>query len=474
MKRWIIIILVVVVLVGGYFGYRAFQRQQAALNTNYQTVTLSRGSLTATIGATGTVRANQTAVLSWQTTGTVGQIDVKVGDQVAADEVLAELLQGSLSQTIISAEAELISAQRSLDNLRQSGVARAQAQQSLAAAQDALETAQKRLESKAYTRASQDVIDVAYANYILAQEEVDRRQSTYDGTAHLAEDDPVRASALSSLASARQKRDTALANYNYAKGMPDAIDIDIAAANAEVARANLDDAQREYDRLKDGTDPRDIAAAEARVAAIKATLDMAHITAPFGGTVTQVDALPGDQAAPGVTAFRIDDLSRLLVDVQITEVDINSIQIGQPVRLTFDAIPNKEYNGQISEVGQVGTAVQGVVNFTVTIELIDADENVRPGMTAAVNVVISQLEDVLLVPNRAVRLREGQRVVYLLRSGIPEAVEIELGATSETSSQIISGDVKEGDEVVLNPSNQLQPGGGFFGGPGGGGGGPVD
>lgn len=468
MKRWIIILLIGVVLVGGFFGYRAFQQGQAALNTNYQTVTLTRGALTATIGATGTVRANQTAVLNWLTTGTVEKINVKVGDQVAADEVLAELLQSSLSQSIISAKAELVSAQRSLNNLRQSNVSRAKAQQSLAAAQDALKTAENRLESKAYTRASQDVIDIAYANYILAQEEVDRRQATYDSTAHLADDNPVRASALSSLAAARQKRDTALANYNYAKGKPDAIDIEIAAANAEVARANLEDAQREYDRLKNGADPRDIAAAEARVASIEAALDLAFIRAPFGGTITEANNLPGDQAAPGVTAFRIDDLSRLLVDVQITEVDINSIKIGQQVRLSFDAIPGKEYNGKVSQVGRVGTSVQGLVNFTVTVELSNADANVRPGMTAAVNIIVSQLDDVLLVPNRAVRLREGKRVVYLLRNGIPEAVDIEIGATSEVNSQILSGAIKEGDQVILNPGTQLQHGsGGFMGGPGG-------
>jgi HlyD family secretion protein len=147
----------------------------------------------------------------------------------------------------------------------------------------------------------------------------------------------------------------------------------------------------------------------------------------------------------------LDDLSRLLVDVQISEVDINRVQLGQEVSLAFDAILNKEYHGLVSEVALVGTTTQGVVDFTVTVELTDADQSVKPGMTAAVNVVVSQLQDVLLVPNRAVRVQENQRVVYILREGQPEPVEVQLGASSETSSQVVGGELKEGDPVVLNP-----------------------
>lgn len=162
--------------------------------------------------------------------------------------------------------------------------------------------------------------------------------------------------------------------------------------------------------------------------------------------------------APGLDSFRIDDLSRLLVDVQVPEADINRISIGQPVTMTFDAVLDKEYNGTVTEVGTVGSALTGIVNFDVTIELKDADELVRPGMTAAVNIVVNQLEDVLLVPNRAVRLRDGKRVIYLLENGAPTPVPIEIGAQSDMTSEILSGDVKEGDIVILNPPTQFEGG----------------
>lgn len=119
--------------------------------------------------------------------------------------------------------------------------------------------------------------------------------------------------------------------------------------------------------------------------------------------------------------------------------------------MTFDAIQDKAYNGQIVEVDLVGSVNQGVVDFNVTVELTDADEAVKTGMTAAVNIVVEQLENVLLVPNRAVRALEGERVVYVLRSGALETVTITLGASSESYSQVLDGDLQVGDAIVLNP-----------------------
>ena len=105
------------------------------------------------------------------------------------------------------------------------------------------------------------------------------------------------------------------------------------------------------------------------------------------------------------------------MDVQVSEVDINRVKVSQPVSMTFDAILGKEYGGFVSEVAQVGSLAQGVVEFTVTVELTNADADVKPGMTAAVNIVVDEIKDVLLVPNRAVRVQDGERVVYVMRGG---------------------------------------------------------
>jgi HlyD family secretion protein len=77
-------------------------------------------------------------------------------------------------------------------------------------------------------------------------------------------------------------------------------------------------------------------------------------------------------------------------------------------------------------------------------------------MTAAINIIVERLQDVLLVPNRAVRVKDGQRVVYILKNGIPEPVSITLGASSETDSEVVEGELQAGDRIVLNPPENFE------------------
>jgi HlyD family secretion protein len=105
--------------------------------------------------------------------------------------------------------------------------------------------------------------------------------------------------------------------------------------------------------------------------------------------------------------------------------------------------------------------VQGVVSFTVTVELTDPDEFVKPGMTAAVNIIVEEVKDILLIPNRAVRLVNEERVVYLLVDGQPKSIKVSLGSTDGLNSVLVSGDIKEGDPIILNPPSIM---GGPFGG----------
>jgi HlyD family secretion protein len=460
------------------------------------------------VGATGVVRANQTALLTWLSTGTVGEVNVTVGDQVEKDQVLASLEQTSLPQTVIQAQAELVSARRALDDLLNSSLQQAQAQKAVddarkaledarnpelatASAQQAIADAQKAVENAeralrwTQSPASDSHIDEARAQVVLAQDALEQAQKDFEPYANKPEDNLVRARLQTVLSAAQQRYDAAVRQLNGLLGTTNPTDQAVAQANLETARAQLDEAQRQWERVKDGTspaelatleaqladaerqlervqdgpDPDDVSAAEARVAAAQAAINQARIAAPFAGVITQAESKPGDQAAPGVPAFRLDDFSRLLVDVQISEVDINRIQLGQEVSLVFDAILNEEYHGKVSEVALVGTTTQGVVDFTVTVELTDADQAVKPGMTAAVNVVVSQLQDVLLVPNRAVRVQENQRVVYVMRDGVPEPVEVQLGASSDTFSQVVGGELNEGDPVVLNPPTVFEQNG---------------
>jgi HlyD family secretion protein len=315
-------------------------------------------------------------------------------------------------------------------------------------------------------------IQNAQAHLTLAQQAVDRAQGAYGYVQNRPDSDALKAQTYTTLYNARQALISAQNNLNYFLLIPSGRDIDLARAKVALAQAQLDDAKSEWTRLQNGPDPNDVAAAQARVDAAQATANLSRLTAPFSGTLSEVSPLVGDQVSPGASGFRIDDLEHLLVDVQVSEVDINSVKVNQPVAITFDAVPLKDYQGKVTAVAAVGTSVQGVVNFTVTVQLDNADADVKPGMTAAVTITVKQLENVILVPNRAVRLVNNQRVVYVLRDGNSTEIPITLGATAETMSEVLSGDLKEGDKVILNPpTNFSRPqngggGGGFFGGGG--------
>jgi HlyD family secretion protein len=410
--RNVLIGLLIVVLAASAFIF--VRRSNTDTASQFQTAKAERGNLTATIGATGTVRAMQSALLIWQAAGTVDTVNVKVGDNIPSDFVMAYLAKTSLPQSVIMAEADLADAQKSLNELMSSDTSRAQAVINLRDAQEAFDKAQNwriELNGKIHVK------KIVYKKF-------------------------------------RNRKIPILKEY---RGYADEGTIKKADEDLALAEAKLSDAQREFDLLNNGN-MADITAAQARVDAAQSTINLARIISPFAGTVTEAYPLPGDQVSPETTAFRLDNLSSLLVDVKVSEVDINNVTMGQPVTLTFDAILGKEYHGEVIEVTQAGTSDQGVVNFTVTVELTDADSMVKPGMTAAVNIVVEEMQDVLLVQNRAVRLVDNQRVVYVLENGQPVKKEITLGSSSDTLSVVAGGNVKEGDVIILNPPADFAPG----------------
>ncbi len=445
-KRWISVLAILVVLVGGGLGFRQWQtNRQASRSAAFQTETVARGELVATVGGTGTVHANQTAILTWQTSGTVEEVLVQVGDVVMEGQELVTLRRDSLPQNVILAQAELTEAQKALDDLYTNAeTAKTNAMQAIARYANAVRDAQYQLDN--FTVPSNQADLDAITALDLMKKNLDAARQAFEAVKYRPLEDSLRKDL-------KEKLDTAQSDYNAAVRR---VELEY---NLQVAQANLAKARQDYEKWKDGPSAADIAAIEARRAAAQATLNLAHLTAPFSGTVTEVQIKPGDQVTPGKVAIRIDDLSSLLVDVRISEVDVNRVQVGQEATLNFDAILNKSYRGRVKEVAPVGTVTQGVVDFIVTIELIDPDQDVKPSMTAAVNIVVNQLSDVLLVPNRAVRLSGGKRIVYVLRNGLPEAVPITLGASSETHSEVIGGELKVGDAVILNPPTVFEQNG---------------
>ena len=524
----ILVIVLIVLSVGAYFIGRS--GIQARAQNQMQTETVQRGDLTVTVNASGVVRSNQTSTLAWQTTGTIGEVNVSVGDQVSATQELASLEQTSLSQAVISARVSLINAQKNLDDLSQSRLQSAQAQQALedaqhalqdardpkltqANAQQALAEAEKNVENAktqlaiVQKKPPQSAIDQAFAHMVLSNNVLDQTKASVEriqnrlnrppSTYYFFESKEFYRRILENLnfKLIRDQRayDDDVEKYNSLLEPADPNDLLVAQANlaktqAELAKAQLDqervkdgpnqadiavldarlaDAQREWERLKDGPDPADLAAAQARVDSAQAVLNQARLTAPFAGTVTEIFGKPGDQVSSGTTMVRLDDLSHLMIDLQISEVDINNIHIGMPVQLTFDAVPASMrsseaspaqpaiYQGQVTKVLSYGQESQSGVIYQATVELMDPDQFIKPGITASADLVVRELKDVLLIPSSAIRFSGGQRIVYLMRNDQPTPVPVQLGATSELTSEVLAGDLAEGDQILVDPPTDL-------------------
>ena len=438
-------------VIGAIVAAAYFLSSGSQKDSLYQTEPLSRGNLTASVGATGTVRAQQSAVLVWQTSGIVEKVNVRIGDSVKKDQNLANLIQESMTQSVIMAEVDLINAENDLDTLMNSTVGLSQAQLELATAKQAVDDAQDKVDSISFQRASDNLILQTKANIDLAVKEIALAEDNYKRFAKRPDGDADKAAALLRLTTARQNYDTLVSKYNWYTGKPTELDIETYNADLALAKAQLADAQREVDRLIGGIPESDIAAINARIAAAKSTINLGKVIAPFNGIVTQVDSIPGDMVTPNQLAIRVDDLGKLLIDLQISEVDINNLEIGQAVSISFDALQGNTYTGIVNKISQYGSSTGTGVNFEVTVELTEPDETIKPGMTAAVSITVREIENALFIQNRSVRNLDGKKVVYVLRDGEAVPVEIRLGATADNLSEVLGGDVKEGDLIILNP-----------------------
>lgn len=479
-----------------------------------QTEAARQGELNVTVDADGVVRSNQSAVLVWRTSGTVHEVNAALGDSVSTGQVLSSLDKTTLPQNIILAQADLVDAQRTLKDLQTSETRRADARQKLEKAQHALEDgrdpASIQAEAEQKVAEAQKALDLAQDNYeIIAKpasaeaiaqskanlqiaekiindtlkniERINKRLRKPESAYMFFESRELYQDILDGLENKRvrdqRKYEDSLSRYNNLLEPPDPIDVMIAEGNVRLKQAELEqaqkeldrvknglapgdmavleaqlaDAQREWERWKDGPDQGEITAAQARIAAALATLNLDQIEAPFDGVLTGVYTKVGDLVDSGTQAFKLDDLSRLLVDASVSEVDVNKIQAGQPVILSFDSVPGREYQGKVVEVPIVGDTTQDVVTYKVVVEITDPDENIRPGMTTSAKIVTNSLPNVLLVPNQALRLSNGERVVYAFKDGKPIPVPLELGIASDTYTQVLGGDLKAGDLILLEP-----------------------
>jgi HlyD family secretion protein len=574
---WGLIVVLVLVLAGalvlasrGLNGFPALGRPQAQSATKTAPVT----SITAVTSVTsaGPVSAVQAGAVVWKTTGTVTTVNVKPGDHVKTGDALMSIAPLSVPQNLIQAQADLIAAQKALDDLlhpsaltianARKSVANAQdtldallspaplaianAQQTVAKAQDTLDKARKTLgntkspDVKYYqdqVKSAQDALTNAQQNTTLtdigqlpvslrnAQTQLERATNVYNNARdefakcpacekvwaydrmtnwvdavnlyndavnqvqqiQLQIDQSQRGNSLS-LTAAQDKLDTAQRNLKWALNGPDTVTLSVNQAAVGVAESALADAQDKLSKLVNGNlktdigvaeaaladakdklnhlltspDPNDLAIAQVRVLALQASVQAITLTAPFEGEVLAVNNQIGDTASVGEVGVALANRSLLRVDAQVDEADIGQIRVGNPVSLTLEALPEVALAGKVVWINGGGTTVQGLVKYTVRIDIAGNDPRVLLGMTANVAIVTNTQVGALAVPLDAVQLDQEGEYVNRVKDGVVERVKVTSGQI-DGDQVVVTGNLLVGDEVQVIPpkSASSNP----FGGP---------
>lgn len=299
-------------------------------------------------------------------------------------------------------------------------------------------------------------------------------------------------------------------------------DLADAKTSFTTAQLNVRKAQASLDKLKAGSDPKDIASAQDKVIAAEQALaklqkgtdpiDLAlsqntvqqrraalaeaqHklvdaqqtlndyiVRAPFDGVVANITVHVSDQASASTVLATLVTPTKL-AQISLNEVDATKIHVGQKATLTFDAVPDLTIAGSVYEVNPLGTVTQGVVNYTVKVAFQTQDDRIKSGMSASVSIITEAKSDVLLLPNAAVR-RQGTNVSVqmlanikqeeglsttqgILSDSVPESRLIEVGSSNEESTEIVSG-LQEGEQVVLRTITPTAATGGTTQAPAGG------
>src|SRR5581483_7545602 len=235
---------------------------------------------------------------------------------------------------------------------------------------------------------------------------------------------------------------------------------DIEAQRQAVAQAQAQLALKQHPYTDD-----DLAAAQAaveqangQVESAQYNLDQSVLKAPFAGIVSQIGLNPGELATGAGTvgggSITLVDPSQVHVEANVDESDVSHVQVGQPVVLTFDALPGQQVPGQVTAVAPQSTTTQGVTSYLVTIAT-EGGEGVRPGMTATANIVYAQQDGALLVPNRAIRRQGRDQVVDVLTAGGQVETRVVQRGISNDQVTEITGGLAEGDQVVI-PTTQTR------------------
>ena len=227
-------------------------------------------------------------------------------------------------------------------------------------------------------------------------------------------------------------------------------DFDTAETNYETAKASVGEAKAQ------------IAQTEAALKFAETNFQYTRIISPVDGVVISRNVDVGQTVAASFqtpTLFTIaQDLTKMQVDTNVDEADIGNVKVGQDVDFTVDAYPETTFKGSVWQIRNAPIIVQNVVTYDVVIKVENPELKLKPGMTANVSIITSFKKDILKIPNTALRFMPSEEEVgksvkkglgiWIIKEGKPERIAIVTGISDGNYTELVSGALKEGQEVI--------------------------
>jgi len=461
MRRWITLIILLFAIIGGSLAlYHYTSKEKAPPAPDYETYTVARGDIYATVSATGIIEPTQEVKLAFKGQGKVKAILVEIGDPVKKGQVLARLEEDELQLQLQQAQAGL--------KLAQANLAKAQApadETEMAAAQAQVESA--RAQAEAARAAYQALLQgptpaqrqVAEAQLKRAEAALKHAQEAYDKIAHLP-NAGLMPQAIQ-LEQATIDYETAKANLKVTLAPPTESQKAQALAQIAAAEAAVAQAEANLHRLQRGPKPEDLAVLEAqvdqariRVESAQLALKNAQLISPIDGVVGVINIRTNEFPPPGQPAVIVADPAGFHIKLDVDELDIGQIQMGQTALITVDALEDAQLTGVVARIAPVAdtTPMGGgvITTYEVIVNLDPTDQPLRSGMTATVAIITQKAENILIIPNRVMHLDKDTRTPYVEKivDGAPMRVDIQLGLRNDQYSEVVAG-LEEGDVLAI-------------------------
>lgn len=457
---WLVTIVTVTALTIATITY-LINRGRQDYNLDELTVTVERQNLQLQIEASGTVQPIESVNISPKTAGRIEELYVEQGDSVEKGEAIARMENEQLEAQVEQAQANLE------ETLAQLAEARAgsrseeieQANASLQQAQARLAEAQARIPENIQQLQSQ--VEGAQSRFELAEQRINRNETLLrEGAISQDRFDEVRSeyrNAQANLAEARQRLQQA---RNTDPPEIERLEAEVSQARANLQQLQNGSRQEEIDRLE-----ATVRSARGRLREAQIQLEDTLIKAPFTGIVSQKYSTKGSFVTPTTSASStaaatstsiIALADGLEVLAKVPEIDVTSLQIGQPVEVIADAFPDQAFDGEIQLIAPEAVVEDNVTSFEVKVELLSGLEKLRSGMNVDVT-FLGDEKEALVIPTVAVVTQEGETGVMVVNEEEkPEFQPVTLGLTIENQTQVLEG-LEARDRVFIDLPSELMP-----------------